>query len=160
MPTIVHFEIPADNLQRARTFYGDLLGWKIEKYEDPNNPSSMEYWLITTTDEKGEKALMGGMMQREQPQQQILNYIDVPSIDEYASKVEKLGGMSLETFFENLKAKIEFLGELEKFEREAVVSDKSWVETLVKISDKLFPSVDVKHFSFDEKNDALAWIKN
>lgn len=92
MPTIVHFEIPADNLQRARTFYGDLLGWKIEKYEDPNNPSSMEYWLITTTDEKGEKALMGGMMQREQPQQQILNYIDVPSIDEYASKVEKLGG--------------------------------------------------------------------
>ena len=92
MPTIVHFEIPTDNLQRARTFYGDLLGWKIEKYEDPNNPSSMEYWLITTTDEKGEKALMGGMMQREQPQQQILNYIDVPSIDEYASKVEKLGG--------------------------------------------------------------------
>ena len=76
------------------------------------------------------------------------------------AEVEKLGGMSLETFFENLKAKIEFLGELEKFEREAVVSDKSWVETLVKISDKLFPSVDVKHFSFDEKNDALAWIKN
>ena len=92
MPTIVHFEIPADNLQRAKTFYGDLLGWKIEKYEDQNNPSSMEYWLITTTDEKGEKALMGGMMQREQPQQQILNYIDVPSIDEYAGKVEKLGG--------------------------------------------------------------------
>jgi len=92
MPTIVHFEIPTDDLQRARTFYGDLFGWKIEKYEDPNNPGTMEYWLITTTDEKGEKALEGGMMQRQHSQQQITNYIDVPSIDEYANKVEKLGG--------------------------------------------------------------------
>ncbi len=86
MPTIVHFEIPTDDLERARTFYGDLFGWKFENYQDS------EYWVITTTDEKGEKAIGGGMMQRQQPQQPITNYIDVPSIDEYAGKVEKLGG--------------------------------------------------------------------
>ena len=28
--SIVWFEIPADNVERARTFYGKLFGWKIE----------------------------------------------------------------------------------------------------------------------------------
>jgi hypothetical protein len=40
-----------------------------------------------------------------------------------------------------------------------VVSDKSWVETLVKIGDKLFPGVDVKYFSFDEKDSAIGGLK-
>ena len=56
----------------------------------------MEYWKITTTDGKGNKALGGGgggMMKRQMPQQQPnINYIDVKSVDEYSSKVEKIGG--------------------------------------------------------------------
>jgi predicted enzyme related to lactoylglutathione lyase len=28
MPTIVHFEIPADDVERAKRFYSDLFGWK------------------------------------------------------------------------------------------------------------------------------------
>jgi hypothetical protein len=48
--------------------------------------------IISTTDEKGNKALTGGMMKRQMPQQQITNYINVKSIDEYCSKIEKLGG--------------------------------------------------------------------
>ncbi len=87
MPTIVHFEIPTDDVERAKKFYGDLFGWKIEK-----TPGPMDYWMIHTTDEKGEKAVDGGMMQRQHPQQQITNYIDVPSIDQYAAKIEELGG--------------------------------------------------------------------
>ena len=31
-------------------------------------------------------------MKRQNPQQAITNYIDVPSIDEYVDKVNKLGG--------------------------------------------------------------------
>jgi uncharacterized protein len=31
MPTIVHFEIPADDVDRAKKFYSDLFGWKMEK---------------------------------------------------------------------------------------------------------------------------------
>ena len=96
MPTIVHFEIPADDVERAKKFYNDLFGWKIEKLPgiDSGNSSSpdMEYWMITTTDEKGNKALGGGMMKRKMPQQPNINYIDVKSVDEYASKVEKIGG--------------------------------------------------------------------
>ena len=30
-PSVVWFEIPADNVERARTFYGKLFGWKIDK---------------------------------------------------------------------------------------------------------------------------------
>ena len=86
MPTICHFEIPADDVNRAKGFYSDLFGWKIEK-----TPGDMEYWLIETT-EPG-KGVCGGLMQRQAPEQQgILNYIDVPSVAEYAAKVEKLGG--------------------------------------------------------------------
>jgi len=96
MPTIVHFEIPADDIDRAKKFYTELFGWKIEKLlgMDTGNSSSsdMEYWMITTTDEKGNKALGGGMMKRKMPQQPNINYIGVESVDEYASKVEKIGG--------------------------------------------------------------------
>jgi predicted enzyme related to lactoylglutathione lyase len=55
----------------------------------------MEYWLITTTDDKGNMALGGGIMKRQGPQQPITNYIDVESIDEYSSKVQQLGGKVL-----------------------------------------------------------------
>jgi uncharacterized protein len=97
MPTIVHFEIPADDIERAKNFYTELFGWKIEKLlgMDTGNSSSssdMEYWMITTTDEKGNKALGGGMMKRKMPQQPNINYIGVESVDAYASKVEKIGG--------------------------------------------------------------------
>lgn len=87
MSTIVHFEVPTEDIERAKKFYSELFGWKIEKY-----PGPMEYYMITTTNEKGEKAIDGGMMKRQSPQQPITNYIDVLSIDEYAVKVGKLGG--------------------------------------------------------------------
>ena len=87
MPTIVHFEIPADNVERAKAFYGELFGWKIEK-----TPGPMDYWLISTTDEKGEKGVEGGMIGRQHPQHAVTNYIDVPSIETYAAKIEQLGG--------------------------------------------------------------------
>ena len=95
MPTIVHFEIPADDIERSKKFYADLFRWKIEKWPGTDSGSSlsdMEYWMITTTDEKGDKALGGGMMKRQGPQQPIINYIDVKSVDEYSSKVQQLGG--------------------------------------------------------------------
>jgi predicted enzyme related to lactoylglutathione lyase len=96
MPTIVHFEIPADDIERSRKFYTDLFGWKIEKWpgtDGGGSSSNMEYLIISTTDDKGDKAFVGGgLMKRQDPQQQITNFIDVPSVDEYSSKIEKLGG--------------------------------------------------------------------
>ena len=97
MPTIVHFEIPSDDIERAKKFYNDLFGWKIEKWANSQLTSAatgqpMEYWMVTTTDDNGNKALCGGMMKRVQSAQQITNYINVRSVDEYSEKVEKIGG--------------------------------------------------------------------
>jgi uncharacterized protein len=47
MPTIVHFEIPADDIERAKKFYGNLFRWKIEKFPGQTGREDMEYWLIT-----------------------------------------------------------------------------------------------------------------
>ena len=91
MPTIVHFEIPADDVERSKKFYTDLFGWKIEKWPGAVG-RDMEYWMISTTDEKGDKSLGGGMMKRMHPEHQVTNYIDVKSVDQYSSKVQKIGG--------------------------------------------------------------------
>lgn len=93
MVTIVHFEIPSDNIERSKKFYHELFGWKIDKWS--GGDSTMEYWMITTTDDKGNEALRGGMMKRQNPQQGITNFIGVDSIDDYSSKVQQLGGKIL-----------------------------------------------------------------
>jgi predicted enzyme related to lactoylglutathione lyase len=83
---IVWFEIPADDVGRARSFYAKLFGWKIKKF-----PMPMEYYHIDTGG--ADASPDGGLLKRQQPQQQgLLNYIAVPSVDKYMAKVQKLGG--------------------------------------------------------------------
>jgi uncharacterized protein len=91
------FKIPADDVERAKKFYSDLFGWKMEKWPGADgkdiSSSNMEYWIVSTTDDKGNKASIGGgMIKRQEQHQQITNFIDVNSVDEYSSKIEKLGG--------------------------------------------------------------------
>lgn len=96
MPTIVHFQIPTDDIERSKKFYSNLFGWKFDKF--PSSPGSeampegMEYWIIATVDHKGNKAIGGGMMKRQPSQQGITNFFDVKSVQEYSAKVERLGG--------------------------------------------------------------------
>ena len=86
--TIVHFEIPSDNIDRTKKFYNDLFGWKMEKM-----PGTMEYWMFATTNNsKGEQTISGGVMERKMSNEPITIYIDVNSVNEYAKNVEKLGG--------------------------------------------------------------------
>ncbi len=83
--TIVHFEIPADDVDRARAFYTQLLGWQIS-----SSPGFEDYWVIQTGEEG--KDLAGGVMKRQAPGQGPINYVQVESVEEYAAKVEQLGG--------------------------------------------------------------------
>lgn len=91
MPTIAHFDISADNPERAKKFYENLFDWKIELL-----PGPMPYYLIETADLNGEKGVGGGMAKRDKPEQKITNFIGVSSVDEYIAKVEKLGGKVIE----------------------------------------------------------------
>lgn len=91
MPKIIHFDISADDVVRAKNFYHDLFGWKTEKFSGPT-----EYYLVDTIDEKGERGITGGIAKREKPYQKITNFIEVSLIDEYIEKVKKLGGEVVE----------------------------------------------------------------
>jgi len=90
--TIVHFEIPADDVEKLKKFYSGLFGWKIEKTAGP-----VEYWMIETVpvDEKGNAVrpgVNGGIMKRQHPEHKPVNYVAVESIDDYLKKIEALGG--------------------------------------------------------------------
>lgn len=90
--TLVHFEIPADDLEKLRKFYSKLFGWKIEKF-----PRPIPYWMIETVpvDEKGmpvRTGVNGGMYKKDNPELKPVNYISVESIDEYIEKIKTLGG--------------------------------------------------------------------
>jgi predicted enzyme related to lactoylglutathione lyase len=89
MSTIVHFDVPAENIDRAKKFYSGLLGWKFESWP------GMEYNLITTTNLEGVPGVGGGMGKRMDPSQRMVNYFGVKSIDAAIQQVKNLGGRML-----------------------------------------------------------------
>ena len=84
--TIVHFEIPADDVERLSKFYGDVFGWKFKNASMPG----MDYWLISTGPQG--KSVGGGMYKRMGPDEKPRNYIGVDSVDESAGALKKAGG--------------------------------------------------------------------
>ncbi|MGB7290719.1 MAG: STAS/SEC14 domain-containing protein [Thermodesulfobacteriota bacterium] len=71
-------------------------------------------------------------------------------------EVVKLEGISLEALFKDLKLGIKHFKD---FDKKAVVTDKEWMKKVAAIADKIFPNIDVKCFSFEEKEKALEWAK-
>ncbi|HUF35694.1 MAG TPA: VOC family protein [Gemmatimonadales bacterium] len=95
--TVVHFEIPADQPERAAAFYRDLFGWDVTRYE---GIEGLEYWMVQTvpTDAEGRPTrpgVNGGLMRRMFPGQAPVNYISVASVDEFVGKAERLGAKIL-----------------------------------------------------------------
>ena len=92
MDKVVHFEIPADDVERAKKFYKKVFDWKMESFPD------MEYTMIQTTavDEKHMPtepgAINGGMMKRQDPVKCPVITIDVQNIEETMKNVKKMGG--------------------------------------------------------------------
>jgi predicted enzyme related to lactoylglutathione lyase len=90
--TIVHFEIPADDVDRAKKFYGDVFGWEIAKM-----PGPFEYYGVKTTETDATgmpvgPGVNGGMYKRMKPGQSPINYISVEDVDTYAAKLVEAGG--------------------------------------------------------------------
>jgi hypothetical protein len=92
MDKVVHFEIPADNLARAKKFYNTVFGWKM------NEIPEMEYVMVGTveSDEDGMPketgAINGGMLERQDPVKSPVITINVKNIDQAAEAIEKNGG--------------------------------------------------------------------
>jgi uncharacterized protein len=91
--TVVHFEIPADNPERASSFYRELFGWEIQKMTLDGGP---EYWTISTvpTDDKGQPlrpGVNGGILRRQHAGHLPVNYVSVASVDGHLRKATRLG---------------------------------------------------------------------
>lgn len=85
MPRVIHFEIHADDPERAVDFYRKAFGWEIIKWESP-----IEYWLVTTGED--EEPGINGAIARRRGNEATWNTIGVPSVDEFADKVVEAGG--------------------------------------------------------------------
>ncbi len=91
MSRVVHFEIHADDPQRAVNFYHYIFDWQINKWEGP-----ADYWLITTGPDT-EPGINGAIVQRPQPinSDAVTAYVctvDVPSVDDAIAKITSHGG--------------------------------------------------------------------
>ncbi|HET9516587.1 MAG TPA: VOC family protein [Actinoplanes sp.] len=92
MDSVVHFELPADDVDRAQTFYREAFDWKLTSMPD------MGYTMINTTvmDETGRPttpgAINGGMLARQAPVNAPVITISVDDIDDTLARIEKLGG--------------------------------------------------------------------
>ncbi len=86
MARVTHFEINADDPERAVSFYRDVFGWEIQKWAGP-----VDYWLITTGRED-EPGINGALMNRTDPAAATWNTVEVGSLDDHVSRVEAAGG--------------------------------------------------------------------
>ena len=86
MGRVVHFELPVDEPDRAAKFYADVFGWKLEKWEGPE-----DYWLITTGTQD-EPGIDGALTRRSELAASTVNTVDVSSVDESVDRVLAAGG--------------------------------------------------------------------
>ena len=96
MDPLVHFELPVDDAVRAKKFYADIFGWKMDNWPMPDGST---YIGVHTTaiDEKTHQplkpgAINGGMVQRSANVPAPIFAINVKSIDEKVKQIEKAGG--------------------------------------------------------------------
>ena len=78
---IVHVEIPADDTQKGRDFWGGLFGWQFEAFPGPS-----EYYMFRIGETQG------GAVLNADGQKAIRPYFSVDDINAGAEKVKELGG--------------------------------------------------------------------
>jgi uncharacterized protein len=86
MDRIVHFEIPADDVKRAREFYETVFGWKFQRWEGP-----VEY-LLARTGEKDKIGIDGAITKRHAPLTGVVNTLLVDSVEDALKRIKSGGG--------------------------------------------------------------------
>lgn len=91
--------------------------------------------------------LVGDLEARLARHQKIGVYVDLMGFED----------MTAEAAFKDVRYGLSKLGDLKRFPREAVVTDKQWVKALVRFVDPLIPHVEVRAFPPEEREAAMAW---
>jgi len=92
---VVHFEIPADDVERAQRFYAQSFGWKV------NSIPGMGYTLFHTTATTLDGMVQtpgninGGMAKRGAPIDRLLITIQVQDMAKALQGVKKSGGKTI-----------------------------------------------------------------
>ena len=89
---VVHFEIHADDPERAAKFYTDVFDWVVQQWPG----GEQEYWLIKTGSDE-EPGIDGGLLKRKVPLagEGVMAYVctlHTDSVDEATQKVTEHGG--------------------------------------------------------------------
>src|SRR5512143_1359208 len=97
MDSVVHFEIPADDMEKAKKFYKAVFGWSMNDMSTPQGP----YMMVQTTETDQEDvpkkpgAINGGrttgMLKNEGPR----IVVDVKTTETTAKKIVANGGKTL-----------------------------------------------------------------
>lgn len=101
MGNIAYFEIPSDDVERAKKFYSKVFGWKIEKVPmvgvPPDYHGVMTGKAVTVKGPNSEMSQLnsGGMMKRMWPGQPITNYVQVDSVAKTLELIKKNGGKQM-----------------------------------------------------------------
>jgi predicted enzyme related to lactoylglutathione lyase len=90
MPRPIHFDLKADNPERAINFYREVFGWKFEKWEG----GPMEYWMVITGDNQKEPGINGGLSRKDPGRHDMhnMNTVRVSSIDKFSKMIQDKGG--------------------------------------------------------------------
>lgn len=92
MPRVNTFSIPADDPERAVSFYREVFGWKFEVGWEYDTPNGRERFWTIATGATGEPGIDGGLTRREFPGQPIGVGIEVVSVDATLARVTEHGG--------------------------------------------------------------------
>src|SRR5205809_6850061 len=88
MNRVTHFEIYTDDPEAVQPFYQDVFGWKFKKFEG----GPIEYWLVTTGDDKNPGINVGLARPREGQRPGTINTIAVQSLDQSNKKIIQKDG--------------------------------------------------------------------
>jgi predicted enzyme related to lactoylglutathione lyase len=93
MDGVVHFEIPVDDVDRAKAFYSTVFDWQPESFPDMNYTTVMTTPIDEQTMRPTEPgAINGGLMERSKDTPTPVITIGVASVEEALKKVEAEGG--------------------------------------------------------------------
>jgi hypothetical protein len=90
MNRITHFDLYADDPERAARFYQNVFSWRTEKWT-----GGMDYWLITTGPDN-EPGINGGLGKRRDLADRTTNTVDVASLEDVEARILAAGGRVLE----------------------------------------------------------------
>lgn len=80
---ITHIDIPVDDMERATSFYSEVLGWQIAEMPDYEG---YPMWQAPN------KISGGGFVARSDGLQSMRSYVEVDSIDDVLASVKDAGG--------------------------------------------------------------------